>query len=56
VTHEAFDLLFGGVSEFCRSTVIGGIGFDEIGVEAMLANQEAKAVAQSWLTIDMAAV
>jgi hypothetical protein len=46
VVDEGFDLLPRGIPECSGSAVIGGIGFDRIGVEPMLTNQQAESVAE----------
>jgi hypothetical protein len=53
VADERFNLISGGVAERGYSAVISGVGFHETGVESVLADQEAEAVAQTRLTIVM---
>jgi hypothetical protein len=51
VVNEGLDLITTGVSKGCGAAVIGRVGFHEAGIELMLADQQAEAVTESWLTI-----
>ena len=42
---EVFDLLAGGVAKGLDAAEVGRIGLDQVGIELMLANELAKAVA-----------
>jgi hypothetical protein len=51
VVNESLDLLTTGIAEGSGSTVISGISFHEAGIELVLADQQAKAVAEAGLTV-----
>ena len=51
MVKELFDLLASGVAERRNLTEVGGVAFDLSGVEVVLANEQAKAVAQPRLAI-----
>src|ERR1700722_13314425 len=55
MVDEGFDLLSTGIPQGRSSTVIGGIGLHEAGVQLVLANQEAKSIAETRLA-DLVAV
>ncbi|PYU30019.1 MAG: hypothetical protein DMG31_15170 [Acidobacteria bacterium] len=56
VRNEVFDLFSRGISQVRGTAEIGGISFDQIGIELMLADQEAKAIAESGVTVLMTSV
>jgi hypothetical protein len=45
VRDEAFDLLASGFAQGLSATKIDGVGLDQVGIELMLADQLAEAVA-----------
>jgi hypothetical protein len=47
VLDESFDLLSAGIVKSGSSTIIGGVGFHQSGIELMLSNQQAEAVAET---------
>src|SRR6266851_4183473 len=48
---EAFDLLAGGFAESLGAAEIDGIGLDQVGIELVLADELAKAVANLGTTV-----
>ena len=48
VIDEGFDLLSVGIVKGRGSAVIGGIGFDQSGIELMLTNQQAETITETW--------
>ena len=53
---KAFDLLSGGIPQVRSTARIGGIRFDEVGIELMLADQKAETITESSMTVLMAIV
>ena len=51
VVDESFDLISGGLPQAGGAAEVGGIGLHEAGIELVLANQEAEAVAEAGLTV-----
>jgi hypothetical protein len=51
MAEELFDLLAGGVAQGRDLAEVGGVALNLSGVKAVLANEQAKAVAQSGLAI-----
>jgi hypothetical protein len=56
MVNEGFDLLTTGIAQGRRSAVVGGISLHQAGVEPMLSDQEAEAVAEPRATILVAIV
>src|SRR5689334_6049877 len=56
VRNEVFNLLSGGIPQVRSTAGIGGIGFHEIGIELMLADQNAEAIAKARVSILMTIV
>ena len=56
VVDEGFDLIATCIAQRRRSAVVGGVGLHQAGVEPMLSDQEAEAVAESGATILVAIV
>ena len=54
VVDEGFDLISAGIAKVASAAVIGGIGFHEVGIELMLADQQAETITQARLTVVMA--
>ena len=53
---EGFDLIRAGIAQRGGAAVVSGIGFDEAGIEMVLADQQAEAVAEARLTVVVAVV
>ena len=49
--NEGFHLLAGGITKRLDATEIGSIGLDEVGIELVLSNQLAEAVANLRATV-----
>jgi hypothetical protein len=49
--YEPFDLLTGGFAEGLGTAEINGVGLDEVGIELVLADQLAEAVADLGATV-----
>ena len=47
MSDEGFDLLSGGIVKGRSPAIIGGISFDQSGIELVLANQKAEAIAET---------
>ena len=48
VIDEGFDLLSVGIVKGRGSTVIGGIGLDQSGIELVLTNKQAETITETW--------
>jgi hypothetical protein len=48
---KGLDLLPASFLEGLGATEISGVGLNEIGIEVVLADQDAKPVSQLWLTV-----
>jgi hypothetical protein len=49
--NKGFDQIPAGITQSGGSTVVGGIGLHEAGIELVLAHQEAKAIAEARLAV-----
>ena len=56
VVDEGFDLISAGISQGGGAAVIGGIGLHEAGIEVVLADQQAEAVAEARLAVVVAVI
>ena len=56
IVDEGFDHVPAGISDRGGSAVISGVGFDEVRIELVLADQEAEAVAEAGLAAVVAVI
>ena len=56
IRNERFNLFASGISQVRGTAGVGGISFDEIGIEVMLTDQKTEAIAEARVSILMTIV